>query len=44
MKIIEFFECENKNYWLNQISESDWRTGKYLFELLKSNQFFRNLV
>lgn len=40
MKIIEFFECKNKDYWLYKISESDWRTGKYLFELLKSNQFF----
>lgn len=39
MKIVDFFECENSNYWLEQISKTDWRSGKYLYELLKSNSF-----
>lgn len=43
MKIVDYFECENKNYWLEKISESDWRSGKYLYELLKSNQLFTKL-
>ena len=40
MKIIDFFECENRIYWLEQISKTDWRSGKYLYELLRSNSFF----
>lgn len=40
MKILDFFECENKLYWLEQISKTDWRSGKYLYELLESNLFF----
>ncbi len=43
MKVVDYFECENKNYWLEKISESEWRTGKYLYELLKSNQLFVKL-
>lgn len=38
MTIVDFFECENKNYWLDKISECDWRSGKYLYELLRSDQ------
>lgn len=41
MKIVDFFKCENSNYWLEQISKTDWRSGKYLYELLKSNLFHR---
>ena len=43
MRIVDYFECENKNYWLEKISESDWRSGKYLHELLKFNQLFTKL-
>lgn len=39
MKIIDFFECDNRDYWLEQIAKTDWRSGKYLYELLKSNTF-----
>ena len=38
MKIVDYFDCENKSYWLEKIGESDWRSGKYLYDLLKSNQ------
>ena len=37
MKVIDFFECNNRNYWLELIAKTDWRSGKYLYELLKSN-------
>ena len=31
--IINFFESENKEYWLEKIKESDWDAGAFLFEL-----------
>lgn len=40
MKIVDFFACENRTYWLEQISKTDWRSGKYLYELLRSNLLF----
>lgn len=43
MKIVDYFECENKNFWLERISECEWRSGKYLYELLKSNQLSTKL-
>ncbi len=43
MKIVDFFECENSNYWLEQISKTEWRSGKYLYELLKSKLFHRKV-
>ena len=39
MKVIDFSECNNRDYWLEQIAKTDWRSGKYLCELLKSNLF-----
>ena len=39
MKVIDFSECSNRSYWLEQIAKTDWRSGKYLYELLKSNSF-----
>ena len=39
MKIADFFEIDNQNYWLEQIAKTDWRSGKYLYELLKSSSF-----
>ncbi len=40
MKIINFFEVENKEYWLTQISKSDWGAGQYLAYLLRENKLF----
>ncbi len=34
MEIIEFYAASDKEYWLEKIKESDWRAGKYLYELL----------
>lgn len=39
MKVIDFFECNNRSYWLEQIAKTDWRSGKYLHELLKADLF-----
>ena len=38
MKIIDYFECENKDFWLSKIAESDWGAGEYLHYLLKSGE------
>ena len=38
MKIIEFYSADDKTYWLEKIGECDWRAGKYLYELLKTEK------
>lgn len=38
MKVIEYFNAENKEHWLSKIKESDWRAGQYLHELLKTGE------
>ena len=43
MKVIDYFECNNRGYWLEQIAKTDWRSGKYLYELLKSNSFHKKV-
>ena len=40
MKIINFFEVENKEYYIKKIANSDWGAGQYLAYLLKENKFF----
>lgn len=34
--IINFFETENKEYWLEKIKESDWGAGTFLYEIIKN--------
>lgn len=43
MKIIDFFNTSNKEYWLSKIEKCDWGAGQYLHELLKK-QKLKNLV
>ena len=40
MKIINFYETNNKEYWISQISKSDWGAGQYLAYLLQENKLF----
>ena len=40
MKIIEFFESKNKEYWFSQIAQSDWGAGQYLSYLSKEGKLF----
>lgn len=40
MKVIDFFESENKSNWLEQIKNSDWSAGPFLYKLLSENTFF----
>lgn len=32
-------DSQEQKYWLTKIGESDWRAGKYLFQLLSDGQF-----
>ena len=38
MNIIEYFNVDNKEYWLSKIKESDWSAGQYLYKLLKEEK------
>lgn len=38
LEILEFYETDEKTYWINEISKSDWQAGKYLSKLLKENK------
>lgn len=38
MKIIDFYTSDNKDHWLTEIEKSDWRAGKYLYELLRDKK------
>ena len=38
MKILDFFETDNKEHWINEIGKSDWRAGTYLRDLLRDGK------
>ena len=38
MKIYDYYSSDNKEHWLNEIEKSDWRAGKYLYELLRDKK------
>lgn len=40
MEFLEYFSTENKNHWIEKISQCDWDAGQYLAYLLKSNGLF----
>ncbi len=40
MKIIEYFDTLDKEYWLSQIAKGDWVAANYLHYLLKENKFY----
>lgn len=39
MQIIEYFESNNKEHWLNEINKCEWDGGKFLYYLLNENKF-----
>ncbi len=41
LQIKDYFQLDSQEqkYWLAKIGESDWRAGKYLFQLLSDGQF-----
>lgn len=40
MKVINFFESDSKEHWLEQIKKSDWSASAFLYKLLSENTFF----
>lgn len=38
MKVIDYFDTENKAHWLAKIGESDWSAGKLLHDLLQEGK------
>ncbi|MBR3901187.1 MAG: GNAT family N-acetyltransferase [Ruminococcus sp.] len=38
MRILQFYQCDNPEYWIKKIAESDWNAGKYLAELLETDK------
>ncbi len=43
MRVIDYFDCDNPEYWLCQIGKSDWGAGQFLYNLLSENKF-KNVV
>lgn len=39
MQVIDYFNCDRSEYWLEQIKKSDWDAGQYLYSLLRENKF-----
>lgn len=40
MRVINFFESDRKDYWLNEIRKADWGAAGFLYELLSRGAFF----
>ena len=38
MQIVHYFTSDNQAHWLDKIKSSDWRAGKYLYELLRDHR------
>ncbi|MBQ3889681.1 MAG: GNAT family N-acetyltransferase [Clostridia bacterium] len=43
MKVINYFESENKAHWLDELNRCDWRAGRFLHGLLRENTFFETV-
>ena len=40
MRIINYFESDNKDHWLSEIRKADWGAAEFLYELLSQGTFF----
>lgn len=40
MKIIDWFECADQEHWRRKMEACDWRSGKYLCDLLRTGTLF----
>lgn len=43
MKIINYFECDNREHWLDEIKRSDWGAASTLAGFLEKGTFFEKL-
>lgn len=39
MQVIDYYNCDRQEYWLEQIKKSDWGAGQFLYKLLSENKF-----
>ncbi len=39
MQVIDYYNCDRQEYWLEQIKKSDWGAGQFLYKLLSKNKF-----
>ena len=44
MRVINYFESERKEHWLEEIKRGDWGAAGFLYELLRSGTFFEYSV
>ena len=40
MEVINFFDSDRQNHWLEEIKRSDWGAGAFLHELISNGTFF----
>ena len=40
MRIINYFESDEKDHWLSEIRKADWGAAVFLYELLSKETFF----
>lgn len=43
MKVIKFFDSDNRDHWLQQIKRCDWQAGQFLYRLLITGDFDKTL-
>lgn len=41
MKVINYFDSDNKKYWLRELKKSDWSAGELLCSYIDENTFFK---
>ena len=41
--IIDFFGCQDKKHWLDEIRKSDWRAASFLVHLINENKIEKTL-
>ena len=39
MEVINYFDCDNKKHWLDEIKKADWGAAGFLYELLSKGTF-----
>ena len=40
MRVVNYFDSDNKEHWLNEIRKGDWSAAAFLYELLSKGTFF----
>ena len=43
MEIIEYFSCDNKTHWLDELEKCNWPAGKFLSSLITENKIYETL-